>query len=444
MSLTLRINLVLTALLIFLFLAGSVLLQQNLQHRIDRKLDAVSDTALSMISTIVTNEDIQDSAKRQLIIQVSALTSTRLLYIEHYGPDSRFTFRASGTNPQQPHEAPEWFRRLLAPDVQPHYTHGIDNAPGSRIQLDIDPSVSIDEVWQDTAPLLYLGLAAIPLCYLLVYLIVRYAMSPSRAMRAALGRIEDGDYSIRLPRLGFPELAGLSGAINHVAESLGRAAQLEKQLAGEAVRAQERERQHLARELHDELGQSISAIKAMAVSSGADNPVMQRIAGLCDHLYGVVNGMLRRLRPVTLEELGLVLALQQTVDDWNEKQDETFCALSIRGDYSDLSDEAAIHVYRIVQEGLTNISRHAEATDASITLTRADGESEFILDIKDNGKGMASEPDTQRFGLRGIRERIDVLSGHLEMHSPSDGGFSIHCRIPVSLPHPQDGQVQHA
>ncbi|MDO6462435.1 histidine kinase [Granulosicoccaceae sp. 1_MG-2023] len=434
MSLTLRINLVLTALLLVLLLAGSLLMRQNLQNRIDHKLEAVSETALSMISSIVTNPDIQDTAKRQLILQVSALTGTRLLYIEYYAADSRFTFRASGSNVSQSHTAPDWFHRLLVPDGQPHYEQLIPGERDSRIQLGPDPSLSIDEVWRDTVPLLYLGLGAIPLCYLLVYLIVRYAMTPARAMRAALGRIEDGDFSIRLPRLGFPELAGLSGAINHVAESLAQAAELEKRLAGEAVRAQERERQHLARELHDELGQSISAIKAMAVSSGAANPQMTQIAALCDHLYDVVNGMLRRLRPVTLEELGLVLALQQTVDDWNEKQDTTFCALSIRGDLSALADEAAIHVYRIVQEGLTNISRHAAASEASITLQRAPDAAGFTLDICDNGRGMALEAGTQRFGLRGIRERIDVLGGELEMTSPPGGGFAIHCRIPLALP----------
>jgi signal transduction histidine kinase len=95
------------------------------------------------------------------------------------------------------------------------------------------------------------------------------------------------------------------------------------------------------------------------------------IAQISNHLYAVVRGMMRRLRPVLLDEFGLVRALEDLVDGWNERHADAFCKLATRGALDDLGDAVNISVYRIVQECLTNASKHARATEVNVEVERA-------------------------------------------------------------------------
>ena len=194
----------------------------------------------------------------------------------------------------------------------------------------------------------------------------------------------------------------------------------------------ESERRHLARELHDELGQSISAIKAVAVSlkqkEGGDNPAAKSIIDISDHIYSVVRGMMHRLRPVVLDELGLVTALERLVDDWNTHHENTFCALRTEGNLSGISETVNIHLYRIVQEALTNIVKHAAATDAEIRLKHMNsGEIELI--IRDNGKGFDTAARHSGMGLAGLRERVISMNGKLSLESRPGQGVLIRIKI---------------
>jgi len=207
------------------------------------------------------------------------------------------------------------------------------------------------------------------------------------------------------------------------------------------VRVQEDERRQLARELHDELGQHLNAIKIDAVSirnwSAATlqdiNEAARSIVLATDHVQGVIRDMLHRLRPVGLDELGLAAALEHLVAHWRTRNPSTQAVLEVTAPLDDLGEHENITVYRIVQEALTNVVKHARARRVSVVLARETTEGrEIVLSIADDGSGANDWSSAAGFGLVGMRERVEALGGNLRISSPASGGFLIRATLPVS------------
>lgn len=204
----------------------------------------------------------------------------------------------------------------------------------------------------------------------------------------------------------------------------------------------------MARELHDELGQSISAVKALAVSirqrAGESAPRVRESAEsvmeITDQTYDVIKTMMYRLRPPALDELGLVTALQRMVDSWNSHHAETFCSLDIALPLPALGDDIKINVYRMIQECLTNVAKHACANEVTIHLRAAragdDAVENLLLDIHDNGVGLNQDRGHRGLGLRGIRDRVAALDGDMDMSSRPREGLALHITLPVSVTEP--------
>ena len=210
-----------------------------------------------------------------------------------------------------------------------------------------------------------------------------------------------------------------------------------RQLAQQALDAQEDERKHLARELHDELGQYLNAIKLDSQAIPAERPAgpvidaARRIAANADHVYAATGDMIRRLRPVALDELGLAAALEACIDRWRDLRPSLTVRLAIDGELQGLGEKLDLALYRIVQEALTNCVRHADATWASVQL-RASGEG-IDLAVEDDGKGMDSGREHGGgHGLAGIRERVDLLGGSFALSSGPEGGVRILIHLPVA------------
>jgi signal transduction histidine kinase len=209
-----------------------------------------------------------------------------------------------------------------------------------------------------------------------------------------------------------------------------------RELARQSLLSIEAERKHLARELHDELGQYLNAIKIDAVAmldphGIADQKMSQRMLSAVDHIHGVVSDMIRRLRPVGLDELGLTAAVESCVEQWQERWPGTVLAFQAHGELEGFSEHANLTVYRLVQEALTNSFKHAGATRIDITLTREADAGDLILTVTDNGRGMDTPSDKRGFGLSGMRERVEMLGGAFSYDSEPARGFSIEARIPA-------------
>jgi hypothetical protein len=217
-------------------------------------------------------------------------------------------------------------------------------------------------------------------------------------------------------------------------------------LAKHMGEVQETERRHLARELHDELGQCLTAIKTDAVlirnrTQDTDKKLYtsaQAIIDIASHIYDVVHNMITRLRPSPLDDLGLVPTLEESISSWRQRQPEIDFSLSVNGDLADLSESLNMTVFRVVQEAITNAVRHAEAERIYITVanqSEVTGKDELMIIIQDDGKGMEvtdfhSDVD---FGLLGMRERAHSLGGEFQLTSSLGEGVTIKVTLPLNM-----------
>ena len=226
-----------------------------------------------------------------------------------------------------------------------------------------------------------------------------------------------------------------------VERELAAALNENRRLVQAQMQVQEEERRRLARELHDELGQHLNAIKIDAVTiRGSEDTEVRRaarsIVDIADHLHAIVRDMTRRLRPAGLDDLGLPAALENCLESWRGRVPDLDLELSMNGDFENLGEALNMTLYRLIQEGLTNVSRHAQARRVDIRLQRStsrgkNGEIELMM--KDDGRGFETATwDGEGVGLIGMRERVEALGGRLEIASRAAHGFCVWARLPVA------------
>jgi signal transduction histidine kinase len=265
----------------------------------------------------------------------------------------------------------------------------------------------------------------------------------SFAMSAAIMVVAVGHLAYRILRQSFYQslaleqmsraLAELNGTLElRVREQTGDL----RRLTDHLVRAREDERAHISRELHDELGQELTALGlGLALTRQRFDRDPKSISGnladldaLLQRTRATTRALVTELRPRMLDELGLAAALE-----WLARQTEQRanipCKLTIDAP-ADLPHDTSIVAFRIVQEALTNVARHAKATSAAVEVSARDGE--LTLSVSDDGVGLPATGNTSGFGLIGIRERVFTLSGRLDLSSRPGAGT----RLTVSLPLP--------
>ena len=240
-------------------------------------------------------------------------------------------------------------------------------------------------------------------------------------------------YALRRRREVQAQLVLRAQAESRIADLLEHNRELARQL----ISLQESERLALARELHDEFGQSCAAIRVETAClrhcAADDRPGMLAAADRADAaaqgLYQLVRDMLRRLRPANLDTLGLAAALQELCEGWEERTG-TPCLLRVEGDAGALGDAIDITVYRIVQEALTNVTRHARASCVRVELSRLSPH-QLGLRVRDDGQGMDTTLATHGLGLIGAVERAAAVGGTLVVASAPGAGLTITLNIPL-------------
>lgn len=228
-------------------------------------------------------------------------------------------------------------------------------------------------------------------------------------------------------------LAELRRRIDAEAEGLRLLAN-NRELSRQLIAVQESERRALARELHDELGQHCSAIRveAACMQHAHDRVEMAaaavRTAASADALYASVRSLLRRLRPAELDELGLLAALQSLCEAW-ETRSGVVCMLHHGGPLHDLGEQVDTVLYRVTQEALTNVMRHANASRVRVDLRRLT-QGELRLQIADDGCGFDAQQRTRGLGLLGAAERAAALGGRLVVDSVRGTGTRLQLVVP--------------
>jgi hypothetical protein len=223
------------------------------------------------------------------------------------------------------------------------------------------------------------------------------------------------------------------------AEEAERKLEENRQLTQLIQRHIEEERRSLARELHDELGQYVTAIKTFAVAIGNKTRTQmpdveahaQTIAAAANHIYDGMHNIIRQLRPGALDNLGLSETLRDAVAEWQRQHPDVRFSLNLSGKLDSLGETININLYRIVQESVTNALRYAQASMLEIRLEEKEGGA-LQLSIKDNGVGMniCNVDQTRHFGLLGMRERMQALGGAFNLDSMPGEGTCITVTVP--------------
>ena len=215
-----------------------------------------------------------------------------------------------------------------------------------------------------------------------------------------------------------------------------------RKLMKELFHIQEKERRILARELHDELGQWLTAIRAenevILNNTAKDLTILTSVKAIkecTEKMHQVIRCMLHRLRPLLLDTLGLPDALLELKKQWCSNHPKITLGLKLEGELGKLNEQLNITLFRLIQEGLNNICKHSEATWAQVSLGREKSKNSstdfLLLKIEDNGKGYDINQQFMGLGLLGIRERVIALDGSMAVRSAHNEGVEISIRLPV-------------
>ncbi len=215
-----------------------------------------------------------------------------------------------------------------------------------------------------------------------------------------------------------------------------------RELSGRAVAMQEAERRSLSRELHDSAGQALTAVRInlqlLAGTAGSDaaRTLAQRTVELADTTLEEIRRVVDRLAPAVLADLGLRKAVERHCDDFAERTGIEVVCRCVGLDRPGVDTGVETSAYRIVQESLTNVARHAQAQSVAIHLRREGAGSpqdRLVLDVVDDGRGFDVEEVRRkgRRGLAGMRERVELVGGAIEISAAPGEGARIHVELPV-------------
>lgn len=344
--------------------------------------------------------------------------------------------------------APAWFvalhRHLLGHGEPVRRSIILNRREAGTVVATPDPGAMVRQVWRQVRILVGTAFAMAVCIGLLATLVIGLTLRPAALITRVLARLEHGDLAARLPRLRPGEFDRIAGAVNALGHGLERSTAERKALTQRLFQVQEEERRALARELHDEFGQCLTATGALAaaIEAGAgDRPDLhedaQAISRITRQMMQTLREALAHLRPPDLEEFGLQRALQRLVATWQRRETPAF-RLAVDGDFSGVPEPVALSVYRVVQECLTNAVRHGRPTEVDVQLgVSAD---EVFVVVRDDGGGVPADTDgADGHGLLGMRERVEALGGRLRIGSARNG-LRIEAVIPVAK-HVLDGSV---
>lgn len=441
MSLKSRISLVLTALAASLLLAGGGLWLLHTRAAIHEEVEAATTVAEQWLEAAArqTREGRPAWSQAALVAHLQATGRLRANALEIIDSRGERLYLSPPPRYKAGRAAPAWFAEL----IEPAFPARRIDAGELRLVLHPDSSRAALDAWDELSTLA--GWAALFLATLglTTHHALDRALRPLGHVEAAIAHTASGRFDHRLPAFGVAELDSLGEGYNRMVEILSatraenRLLESHRDFASELHRRLTEERRHISRELHDELGQSITAVRALAGSvilqAGEDARLKQcgeAILATTGEMQDGVRAILDRL-----QQPGAAYRIDETLAAycraWAERHPEISLHHQIAPLIGELDDETAQTLFRLLQESLTNVARHAGASSATVSLFIDN--SELHLEISDNGRGLKHAPSPAgRYGLTGMRERIAARRGQLRLECPTAGGLRVRAILPYA------------
>jgi signal transduction histidine kinase len=366
-------------------------------------------------------------------------------FVQSLGTSTAIQFRPAGSAaaasppqalPPQPAGAPRWFIDLLTlPNLDIAFPVAIDGHPVGDIRFSPDLSVELFEKWIGFVAFASFVIVMTALTGAIAYATAGSALRSLQNLGGGLTRMRHGNYKQLIPVSGPVEIRQSCEEANELARTLSRLNRDNRSLLRRIVSLQDDERRDLARELHDELGPLLFGIRANAIALQEAAPAgkeslassAQNVLQSVEALQHANRRILDRLRPLYIQELGLERSIETLLQNFRTQAPQIALTPKIDARLNQLDGPLSQTVYRVTQEALTNILRHAGASHAEVRAS-VDGE-EIALEISDDGGGF---PADKRFGrgLTGMQERVRALSGSLQLLQ-AQGRTFVRCRLPI-------------
>jgi len=446
MSLRLQVNLIITTMLA-LFASVLIGLQiDNTRRSVHEEIvgaNVVASQLLSRMQWIYGSGGLEGMAG--FLTQVGRIRAND---VELRDDEDTVVYKSPLPTYKAGRAAPEWFSALVAPPLEPK----VIRLPNGRIVLQADASRAVLDGWDDLQPTLWIVLAGFLLGNALIYALMGRALRPLNQLVLGLRHMAEGQYDTRLVGLTSHEGRQISQAFNQMAQSVQDSIEAKRQARLAALALAENreltqtiqarielERADISRELHDELGQQVTAIKsvglAIAQRTADTDPSIAQSARLvmqcADQIYDGMHRMIAKLRPLALDQFGLYDALRDLLADCQMQHPELTICATLPDGLNVPDDALATAVYRIVQEALTNALRHAQASRLEVSVSL--GTDELLLEVRDNGCGKVCQFQSRgHFGVSGMRERVQTLNGHFSLLQREPNGVEIQVRLPFS------------
>ena len=419
-----------------ILILGTALAIWQAQKSVNKEIDASSHLALQLIALSLDNNGVLQQSDD--LSHFRTLQQTRHLSIQIEKPDGQIIHFAGDNQPSHPEDMPPaWFVKLVQSDY-PTVSHQLKTQNGQSLKLLIQaqPLDEITEIWEETLRFLSLILVLTLVTFVAVSLALNKSLKSIAVIVKTLGTIETGNYQQKLPPFAIQEFDSIANAMNHLMVELDKTRKENSALTQHSLSIQEDERQRLSQELHDELGQSLTAIKVMAVTvahpRANHEKISRAIVNICNHLMLVVRSMMQQLHPLVLTELGLKASLDDLIQHWAERNPDLNLTIDCDDCVDSIDKTIAIHIFRVIQECLTNVIRHAQASAVNIRFDIIEQPfAQLHLSICDNGRGCDLTANQPGFGLLGMKERIKSLNGEISFMSMPQQGMSISVKIPL-------------
>jgi two-component system sensor histidine kinase UhpB len=444
MKLLTRLNLIvagLTATFVVVLIFAEI---ENTRSSVSEEVEAANRVGSQLLGRLVSIYS-REGGYQTVLQFLQQLGHVRANEVILRSPTGEVLYHAPGPTYKAGREAPAWFARLLAPQL-PKRTFLLPS--GVQLVVEANASRAILDAWDDLSRLFLTGALMLVLVNGLAFWLVKLALAPFPVIAGGLARIEEGDLAFRLPVLAGFEARSIGAAFNRMAQAVQDKVEAERKAIEAETRLEEgrelarlveqrveEERRLIAHELHDEFGQSVTAIRSLAMAIATQPQISttsdtaRLISDEAGRLYDAMHGLIPRLVPLSLDTLGLADTLENLVRDWRRR----YPAVHMEAHHdlpAELGPTVTLTIYRVAQEGLINALRHGQPTRVEIDL-QAD-EHHIVLTVTDDGVGLA--PDWSRpghFGLRGLAERVEHLGGSFTVSNHEPHGVRLTARIPL-------------
>lgn len=445
LSLRLKINLIFSMLTLLMFTVLTVVEISSTRASVREEMEASSRIATQLLGGISNFYD--DENFSGLVTFLRDTGRVRANDISLYDAAGVLLYQSPPSLYKIGRDAPEWYSALVAPPQ----SERVIPLRGARLVVTNNPTRAILDGWDNLRDMLFTQVALFVLADLVVFWLVGLWLAPLEKVERGLREIEQGDHHVRLPPLPGKEAGEMGRAFNRMAQAVEDNIQVRQASAEAEARLDaqreftmllhasiEEERAALARELHDELGQSLTAIRSIAKSMMQHPDVaggpLERHAQMLFDTAGMTSDAMRRmiprLRPIQLEGMGLVDAVRDLLTETQQNHPDVKFELSVdAAGLPALDDGLELSAYRIAQEAVTNVVRHSGGTRAQVSIAVLANTLKLV--IADNGKGAAQLQREGHYGVRGMQERAAAYAGSVSFGSGPEGGLQVSVSLPL-------------